>query len=172
VLEKLWIEDEGRFARGLDTNRDLDRTYDSSVLGVFDPFSLLDLSIPSEREMAARTLRAVEEQLAVPVDGGNAILRFQWESYMGGGPAAVNTLWTARAHLRLARACASDESASDAVRDHREAAERYIRTALRHTTPTGQLPELLPWNGYPYWAAPHGWASALLVDCLTALQGL
>ncbi len=118
--------------------------------------------------MAARTLEAIENRLGVDVDGGRAILRFEGESYMGGGPAAVNTLWTARAHLRIARAELAD-GLTESVGARVEAAERYMRTALAHTTPTGQLPELIPWNGYPYWAAPHGWASALLIGCVTLL---
>jgi GH15 family glucan-1,4-alpha-glucosidase len=164
VIEKLWIERERRFARGLTITRELDTARDSSTLGVFDPYGLLDLSDSSERSMAADHLAAIEDSLGVDTKGGTAILRFENESYMGGGPAAVNTLWVARSHLRLARTAEGDE-----VADRVQKARQYIGTALANTNPTGQLPELIPWNGYDYWAAPHGWATAVLVDCIRML---
>lgn len=171
VLDRLWMPDDGRFARGLDTSRGLDRSADSSVIGVFDPYGLLDLSNPRERAMAVSTLDAVASRLRVATGRGPAILRFEHESYMGGGPAVVNTLWFARAHLRVALAMARSGSPAE-LRSHADAAMTYIRTALAHVTPAGHLPELIPWNGYPWWAAPHGWASALLVQCATMLRAL
>ncbi len=44
-----------------------------------------------------------------------------------------------------------------------------IRVAAANTNPTGQLPELIPNVDFGYWAAPHGWASALLIECVLAL---
>jgi GH15 family glucan-1,4-alpha-glucosidase len=170
ILKLLWLEQEGRFARGLGTTRELDCGMDSSILGVFDPYSMLDLSQPDERRMAARTLEAVEGRLSVDVRGGKAILRFEGEDYMGGGPGVVNTLWTARAHLRLAAAY-RDAGLDADVTPSVQAAAGYVEVALASTNPTGQLPELIPWNGYPYWAAPHGWASALMIDCIRMLRG-
>jgi len=169
VLTHLWLEDEGRFARGLGTTRELERGLDSSILGVFDPYDMLDLSQPHERRMAARTLEAIERRLSVDVRGGRAILRFENESYMGGGPGVVNTLWTARAHLRLAAAYREAGLETDVLLSVGAALD-YIRVALANTNPTGQLPELIPWNGYPYWAAPHGWASALMIDCVRMMR--
>lgn len=166
VIDKLWLRGERRFARGLTMTRELDLAFDSSTLGVFDPYGLLDLAVDEERSMAADHLAAIEARLSVDARGGRAILRFENESYMGGGPAAVNTLWAARSHLKLAL-CATE---SAEVEERLQRALAYIRTALANTNPTGQLPELIPWNGYDYWAAPHGWATAVLIDCIRLLQ--
>lgn len=166
VLAKLWLRRERRFARGLTMARELDRALDSSTLGVFDPYGLLDLTDPTERSMAADHLAAIEMGLGVQAKGGLAIRRFEQESYMGGGPAAVNTLWAARCHLRLAQHTTDSAEVADRV----QKALGYIRTALANANPTGQLPELIPWNGYEYWAAPHGWATAVLIDCIRLLR--
>ncbi len=44
---------------------------------------------------------------------------------------------------------------------------------LGHATPTGLLPELIGTDpSTPYWAAPHSWASGLLIECVLALDEL
>ena len=172
VLERLWLEEQSYFARGITHEGKLDTTCDSSILGVFDPFGLLDLTDARERQMAARTLASVEHKLGVDVHGGRAILRYEGDPYLFGAAGCVNTLWAARAHLRLALVAARrrDLAAADS---HAEAARSYMRTALANTNPVGQLPELISRGGYyRYWAAPHAWASALFVQCVLMLRRL
>jgi hypothetical protein len=60
----------------------------------------------------------------------------------------------------------------DAAESQRQiaAARRSIDVALANSNPVGQLPELIPAEKYDYWAAPHAWASALLIECVLALN--
>jgi GH15 family glucan-1,4-alpha-glucosidase len=53
----------------------------------------------------------------------------------------------------------------------RDRAVEYLRLCLARTTPTGLLPELIGLQpDTPYWAAPHAWASALMVRCVHLLD--
>jgi hypothetical protein len=45
-----------------------------------------------------------------------------------------------------------------------------IRIALANTSPTGQLPELIPKILFDYWAAPHAWACSLLIEAALSIQ--
>lgn len=144
---------------------EIDETADSSVLGLIEPWGVLDLADSADRRMAIATVRFVEERLSVPRGDGRAILRFENESYMGGGPGCVNTLWLALVMLRIA-----DHSEGDERDDLTARARAYVRTAVAMANPVGQLPELSPnLPGIGYWAAPHAWASALLIQCVRAM---
>ncbi|MCS6861917.1 MAG: hypothetical protein NZT92_16550, partial [Abditibacteriales bacterium] len=110
--------------------------------------------------------------LSAPIDGGRGIRRFEWDSYVGGPPATVNTLWFVRVLLRLAKQYALTHDRARA-RALRERATPYLLTCLQRTTPSGLLPELMAGpHGKPYWAAPHGWASASLVFSVLLLDEL
>lgn len=164
MFDRLWDDEQGVWARRIDPEGQLDRTMDSSCLGLIYPWDVLDLSDPQDVRVAERTIESVAERLTVETPGGKAILRFERESYMGGGAGCVNTLWLALCRLKLAVHVDPD------TRRHQvEEAQALIQTALAHTNPVGQLPELIPALEFPYWAAPHGWASALLIDGLLEL---
>jgi len=61
----------------------------------------------------------------------------------------------------------------DRARELKAKAEGYIHFCLHHATPTGLLPELIGTQPeYPYWAAPHSWASGLMVKCGLELDKL
>jgi len=154
----------GYFARGRRDGR-LDPTADSSVLGLVEPFGILDLSVPEERTMAESTLLVIEKRLGYDYPDGRGIMRYEGDTYLGGVVGAVNTLWAALVCYRLA------ETADDPSETERyvKRAEEYLASVLARTTPAGLLPELVPSRaGVPYWAAPHAWASALLVNCVLA----
>jgi len=168
LIETFFKPDKGRWARRIDPEGNLDETGDSSVLGLIEPWEVFDLADPADRELATTTLKFVTDTLLVDVRGGKAVLRFENESYMGGGPGCVNTLWLAQCRLKLA----SFLSGKDRDRQIKQA-RRLIKTALAHTNPVGQLPELIPnVKGIAYWAAPHGWASSLLIQCVHLLGRL
>jgi len=128
--------------------------------------------------MVESTLIAVRERLEVEVDGlhdasrGPGIRRHEHDSYAGGPPATVNTLWMAQALLTFAEW----ERASGVSGEGRakvDLAVRYIRTALSRSTPCGLLPELMGGpDGAPYWAAPHAWCTGLLIECCLLLMRL
>lgn len=167
LFERLWNVGHGAWPRRIDPQGNLDLTLDSSCLGVIYPWAVLDLSDPQDRDVAEQTVKTVATRLALDVPGGKAILRFENESYMGGGAGCVNTLWLALCRLRLAAV-----SRGQKRKRHKDEARALIATALANTNPAGQLPELIPSRDFGYWAAPHGWASSLLIECVSALQDL
>ncbi len=172
VLERFWLEDERRFARGLDYDGNIDRQHDSSVLGLIEPFGLLDLRDETEFAMAVGTLEAVERCLSLTIRGRRCILRHEHDPYMGGAAGCVNTLWTARVHLAVAEAWL-DRGRSDRALDHVGMARQHLSTAVACANPTGQLPELIVhMDSFTYWAAPHAWASGLFVVTVMKLERL
>ena len=158
VLEH-FVRDAGEYrylVRGFRADGSPDETVDSASLGAIEPFGLLDLSVPAERELARGTLRAVTEKLEVDWMGARAIRRFEGDEYVGGVPACVNTLWMARCCLRVA--ALTDETALV------ERAQSFLSVVLTRATPTLLLPELMQGpEGQNYWAAPHGWAMSSFV---------
>jgi len=167
LWETFWSNELGCWHRRVDPNGQLDSTLDSSCLGLIEPWGVLDLENDDARRVATQTLDTLTDRISVPVKGGQAILRFQNETYMGGGPGCVNTLWAALCRLRLAA-----HVSGEARQRHIDAARACLATALANTNPTGQLPELIPNMDFAYWAAPHGWASSLLIESVLALQEL
>ena len=168
LFERFWNGDQQCWARRVDPEGRLDTTLDSSCLGLIKPWEVLDLTDAQDRSIAIQIVDALTERIAVEVRGGKAILRFENESYMGGGPGCVNTLWAAQCRLRIA----ATQRGNPRQRQI-SAARESIDVALANTNPTGQLPELIPnLDQFSYWAAPHGWASSLLIECVLALQAL
>jgi GH15 family glucan-1,4-alpha-glucosidase len=168
LLERLYDPEGNRWARRIDPEGRVDWTADSSCLGLIEPWGLLDLDHPEGRSLALKTLDFVERKLMRDINGGQAVLRFENESYMGGGTGCVNTLWLAQCDLKVAGVLAGEERASRINK-----AKVLLRTVLANTNPVGQLPELIPnTDGFAYWAAPHGWASALLIQCVHLLDAL
>jgi GH15 family glucan-1,4-alpha-glucosidase len=168
LFERFWFPDRRAWARRIDPDGRVDHTLDSSALGLIEPWRILDLSDEEMASYAEATVDTVATRLTSDTPGGPAILRFQNEAYMGGGPGCVNTLWLALCQLRLADAASSDGKR----RSHIDHALANIRVALSNTNPAGQLPELVPRTTFDYWAAPHAWTSALLIECVLALNEL
>jgi GH15 family glucan-1,4-alpha-glucosidase len=132
---------------------------------------VLHLDQPEERDLAERSVAAIRRRLGVRLDVGPAIARFEGDDYLGGAAGAVNTLWLARALLRLA--IAHQGTDADKSKRYQREALRYLRTVAARTTPAGLLPELIGRPGQPaYWAAPHAWAMAAYVACLFLLERL
>lgn len=153
--------DGDRFARGLNEGGQVDWTPDSSILGMADPFAMLDPARPEDWEILERMAAFVEARLRVEDEKGPSIRRYEGDSYVGGPASAVNTLWLARVLFALARHHPGG--------DHLERGRRYLDSCLAHATPTGLLPELLGAR-HPYWAAPHGWAEGSLVRAVLLLE--
>lgn len=168
LIETFWQSDRQRWLRRITPEGEPDGTLDSSAMGIIDPWNLLDLQDPGQRALAVATLDGISLDLRSDVKAGAAILRFQAESYMGGGPGCVNTLWLALCQLRLAGTATED---AERTRLQKEALEN-IRIALANTSPTGQLPELIPKMSFDYWAAPHAWACSLLIEAALAFPTL
>lgn len=150
--------------RGFTGSGESDNIVDSASLGAIEPFGLLDLENPADLKLAIGTLQEISRRLECDWEGGRAIRRFEWDAYVGGVPACVNTLWMARCSLTIAarlRALGDVEEAEALTRK----AETYLLTVLRRATPTGLLPELMQGpTGQRFWAAPHGWAMSSFVS--------
>ena len=159
------------FPRGLHGAGQIDEVVDSSTLGLCEPFALLSVEEPDEREMIESNLAVIQQRLSVELPDGIGIRRYEGDGYLGGVVGAVNTLWAALVCLRLAESYHDEDN--EKSNHYRDQAVDYINFCLAHTTPTGLLPELIGLQpDVPYWAAPHSWASALLVECILGLDGL
>ena len=168
LVDTFWQEDRQRWLRRITPEGYPDPTLDSSAIGIIEPWDILDLQDPADRQLALETVDGISQDLRSEVKGGKAILRFAGESYMGGGPGCVNTLWLALCRIRLAAAAANAQQRTEQL----QLAMADIRIALANTSPTGQLPELIPKMHFDYWAAPHGWACSLLIEAAIALRSI
>ena len=157
----LWIESEGRFARGLvlteGNGLELDPTVDASTFAVF----YLDV-FPATSAMVEGTMKAIRERLWVNTETGG-IARYENDDYhriseetgrIPGNPWVLCTLWMAE-HV-IARAANADElqEALDLVRWARAKATRSL-----------VLPEQIhPYDGQPLSVAPLTWSHAQVVS--------
>jgi len=160
MVRHLWLEDEGRFARGLVLEGDalvLDRTVDSSAfatfyLGVFPPASA----------MVESTMNSIREKLWVHTDVGG-IARYENDAHhrisgeadrVPGNPWILCTLWLAEHAIARAGTVAELQSALDLVRWTRsKAASSFV------------LPEQIdPYDGRPLSVAPLTWSHAQVVS--------
>ena len=157
---------DGYFPRGPG-----DGVVDSSTLGLVVPFGLLSPDEPAHRTMIESHLATIQARLTGHLDGGTGIRRYEGDGYLGGVIGCVNTLWAAWVCLRLAQAYRGENDAKSA--HYQQQALDYLDFCLDHATPTGLLPELIGTDpSTPYWAAPHSWASGLLIECVLALDEL
>ena len=168
LLAQCW---NGRyFARGFNERGEIDWSVDSSMLGVLDPFNMLSIDVPREREMVESMVQVIHERLRKSLPDGEAIMRHEGDDYVEGSAGGVNTLWLARVLLRLAVYYAERDPATSAT--YREQAEGYMRVVIARGTPTGLLSELIGGGATPRWAVPHGWAMASFVNCALLLNEL
>jgi len=167
LLEQCW--NGTYFARGFDEQGEIDWQVDSAMLGVFDPFGMLSLDVPEEREMVESMVRVIRERLTKRLPEGEAIIRHEDDDYVEGSAGGVNTLWLARVMLHLAEYYHDRDAAKSMA--YREGAEQYMRTVVSRGTSTGLLPELIGGGGgASRWAAPHGWAMASFAQCALMLD--
>ncbi|WP_035157569.1 glycoside hydrolase family 15 protein [Cohnella thermotolerans] len=120
-----------------------DPIVDVSLLGVSVPFAV----VPPEHSQAVRTADAVEKELTVAGVGG--IKRYENDSYIGGNPWILTTLWLAQY-----RACSGrvDE------------ARKLLDWAVRHRTYAGLLPEQVDRHtGETAWVVPLTWSHAMFI---------
>ena len=159
------------FPRGRWGDGHTDLSVDTATLGLVTPFPLLDLTDPAQRQQAESNLSVIRQRLGHDLHGKRGLLRFEGDAYLGGVIGCVNTLWAALVTLKLATAWKKEDPSRSAAL--RQQALADLDFCLAHANPTGLLPELI--GLYPdaaYWAAPHAWASALLLDCVHELESL
>jgi glucoamylase len=159
MVRHLWIEDEGRFARGLvfqDGKLQLDRTIDASAFATF----YLDI-FPAESAMVEGTMHAIREKLWVQTQVGG-VARYEKDRYQRaadaesgpGNPWLICTLWLAEHAIARATSVAELQSALDLV--------RWVRSKAR---PSLVLPEQIhPISGAPLSVSPFTWSHAQVVS--------
>jgi glucoamylase len=160
MVRHLWIEAEGRFARGLvvrDGELHLDPTIDASAfatfyLGVF----------PAASAMVEGTMRAIRDKLWIQTEVGG-VARYENDAYqraadvgsnVSGNPWLICTLWLAEHAIARATTVAELQSALDLL--------RWTRSKAR---PSLVLPEQIhPLTGVPLSVAPFSWSHAQVVS--------
>ncbi len=162
MVRHLWIENEGRFARGLvvrDGALELDRTIDASAFATF----YLGI-FPAESAMVEGTMRAIRERLWVQTESGG-LARYENDPYqrvtdggasVPGNPWLICTLWLAEHAIARATSLAELQSALDLV--------RWARSKAR---PSLVLPEQIhPFTGAPLSVSPFTWSHAQVVSVI------
>lgn len=161
----LWLEEEGRFARGLLAGEDgtlsIDPTVDASTFALFY-FGVF----PSSTAMIEGTMRAVREKLWVHTEVGG-VARYQDDAYhrisgeterVPGNPWILCTLWLAEHVITKASSAESLQRALDLVRWARSKATRSMI-----------LPEQIdPYGGDALSVAPLTWSHAQVVSVVHA----
>ena len=157
MKKHLWLEDEGRFARGISLNGEIDRTVDASAFGTF----YLGV-LPASSAMVTGTMRAIRERLWVQTDVGG-VARYENDSYhrisdetgrVPGNPWIICTLWLAEHTVATASSVEELQSALD-----------LVRWARAKATTSLVLPEQVdPYNGQPLSVAPLTWSHAQVIS--------
>jgi glucoamylase len=160
MKKHLWLEEEGRFARGLVLEEDtleLDRTVDAAAFGVFY-FGVF----PATSGMVDGTMSAVREKLWVHTDIGG-VARYENDAYhriyeseerLPGNPWILCTLWLAEHVISKATAVEGLQRALD-----------LVRWARARATPAMILPEQVdPHSGEALSVAPLTWSHAQVIS--------
>ena len=162
IMRHLWLEDEGRFARGLVIRGDeyeIDSTVDASVFATF----YLDV-FPATSAVVGSTMEAVRERLWVQTDVGG-IARYEGDAYhriseeearVPGNPWLICTLWLAEHTIARASTLAELQSALD-----------LVRWARSKASPSLILPEQIdPYDGQALSVAPLTWSHAQVISVI------
>jgi oligosaccharide amylase len=163
MLEHLWDEESGRFARGLiqkDNRWVKDMTLESSMFGVLE-FGVL----PVDDDRVIKTMLAIKEGLRVRTNIGG-IARYTNDYYfqqsgeidkVPGNPWIICTLWVANFEIDSAKTI-------EELHGPRET----LQWVSDHALSSGLLPEQLnPYDGSPLSVAPLTWSHATVVQCVS-----
>jgi GH15 family glucan-1,4-alpha-glucosidase len=153
----LWREELGRFCRRIarmdDGHFEVDRTYDSSLWGLF----AFGMYTPDDPRIKA-TMEALRERLWIKTKSGG-MARYEMDEYyrvsqeVPGNPWFISTLWLADYLIQTAQS----------ERDFKET-EEILCWAADHALPSGVLPEQLhPFTGEPLSVSPLTWSHATFV---------
>jgi GH15 family glucan-1,4-alpha-glucosidase len=160
MIEHLWDEEAGRFARGLqwiDGKWVRDMTIESSLFGLFE-FGVL----PADDHRVAATMEAIASGLSVKTEIGG-IARYTEDYYfrvsddvsqVPGNPWIICTLWVAKYRIETAKTLADLEEPL-----------RELEKVAGYALEGGNLPEQLnPLDGSPLSVAPLTWSHATYVQ--------
>jgi glucoamylase len=164
VKKHLWVEEEGRFARGFVSEGNklsLDTAVDASTFALFY-FGVF----PVTSGMIEGTMRAIQERLWVHTETGG-VARYENDRYhrisseqerVPGNPWILCTLWLAEYAVATATNASELQRALD-----------LVRWARARATPSLILPEQIdPYDGQPLSVAPLTWSHAQIVSIVHA----
>lgn len=184
AIEKhLWSEQAGHFLRGLNlfvsssspnqTDQSLrevkmngktrsvqlqDSVLDISLLGLSVPFGVFS---PEDPRMQA-TAEAIAQHLASPIGG---IFRYQNDTYRGGNPWILCTLWLAWFDAL------AGETLHPSREYHTSRARELYTWVLEHRTALDLLAEQINCtNGQPCWIVPLAWSHAMFLLVSAVLE--
>lgn len=172
IEEKLWNKEEKRFYRGVKTRLDwwncgtstielnglgdkldvanFDATVDISLLGLAVPFNVFEL----KDEKIKKTVRDIEERLDGFPSGGFG--RYEYDSYIGGNPWIISTLWLALYYLEVGEI---------------EKGKDLFLWSAKHATNLGFLPEQVDkFSGEPAWVMQLAWSHAMFIIVLDKIR--
>ena len=122
---------------------------DVSLVGLSIPFEVFDVNNP----MIKDTVLLIEQVLTSPVMGG--IKRYENDTYIGGNPWILTTLWVALYHAKTG---------------NYSKAKEYLYWAANGKTEMGLLPEQRNRDtGKPEWIIPLTWSHAMYIHVLSEL---
>ncbi len=129
----------------------LDGRLDISLLGLCFPFNVIPPTDPRMQSTAGE----IEKKLFNPQVGG--IHRYEGDSYAGGNPWVLATLWM---------------SIYQSLRGDGDKALEYLVWAENNSSPAGLLPEQVHrYNGGPAWVLPLNWSHAMYILASLAAGG-
>ena len=172
IESKLWNENEKRFVRGIrtrlnwwncetveiETNKmgyklpvaEIDLNVDISLIGLAVPFKIFD---PKD-DRIKKTVRAIEDRLDGFPSGGFG--RYEYDSYIGGNPWVVSTLWLGMYYAEIGET---------------EKAKELLKWAVKSATNLGFLPEQVDkFSGDRAWISQLSWSSAMFIILLDRLK--
>lgn len=175
IIKKFWKEDFRRFIRsirvklngfGQEPSQDTmlievnpkgyitdvtleDWIIDVSLVGLSIPFEVFDANDP----MIKDTVSLIEQVLISPEVGG--IKRYENDTYIGGNPWILTTLWVAMYHIKVGNLTKAKD---------------YLFWAANGKTDLGLLPEQINrMTGKPEWIIPLTWSHAMYVHVYSEL---
>jgi len=145
------LEDEERFAKSINP---LDKTIDTSILGLSYPFNLIDV----DDERMIKTAEAIEKAFKYKVGG---IGRYPEDIYFGGNPWIITTLWLSLYYRRLYKVLKEkDDNGADI---YLQKSKKLFNWVMKYSF-DGLFPEQIHKElGVPMSAMPLGWSNAMFL---------
>ncbi|HII59446.1 TPA: glycosyl hydrolase [Methanocaldococcus jannaschii] len=151
VPKRFYLEDEERFAKSINP---LDKTIDTSILGLSYPFNLIDV----DDERMIKTAEAIEKAFKYKVGG---IGRYPEDIYFGGNPWIITTLWLSLYYRRLYKVLKEkDDNGADI---YLQKSKKLFNWVMKYSF-DGLFPEQIHKElGVPMSAMPLGWSNAMFL---------
>ncbi|ACX72639.1 oligosaccharide amylase [Methanocaldococcus vulcanius M7] len=153
VPKRFYLEDEERFAKSINP---LNKEIDTSILGLSYPFNLI--AVDDERMI--KTAESIEKAFNYKVGG---IGRYPEDTYFGGNPWIITTLWLSLYYRRLYNVLKSKGVDKDKRKPYIEKSKKLFDWAVKYSF-DGLFPEQIHKElGVPISAIPLGWSNAMFL---------